>query len=150
MRLSTAAAKAGMSESTARNYRKPGRMPRELRKPHDWRTRADPFTEVWPEIEAFLERGAGLQAKTVFEELQRRYPDRFPLGQLRTLKRRFRDWRALHGPKKEIFFPQIHSPGEQGQSDFTSMNAPGGKLWEENWTPIFSPDPFSRGNMGVQ
>lgn len=125
MPLSTAAAKAGMSEPTARKYRKLGRMPRELRKPHDWRNRPDPFTEVWPEIEAFLERDAGLQAKTVFEELQRRYPDRFPWGQLRTLQRRFRDWRALHGPEKEIFFPQIHSPGEQGQSDFTSMNALG-------------------------
>jgi hypothetical protein len=125
MPLSTAAAKAGMSEPTARKYRKLGRMPRELRKPHDWRNRPDPFTEVWPEIEAFLDRDAGLQAKTVFEELQRRYPDRFPWGQLRTLQRRFRDWRALHGPEKEIFFPQIHSPGEQGQSDFTSMNALG-------------------------
>ena len=125
MPLSTAAAKAGMSEPTARKYRKLGRMPRELRKPHDWRTRPDPFAEVWPEIEAFLERDAGLQAKTVFEELQRRYPDRFPWGQMRTLQRRFRDWRALHGPEKEIFFPQVHSPGEQGQSDFTSMNALG-------------------------
>jgi hypothetical protein len=125
MPLSTAAAKAGMSEPTARKYRKFCRMPRELKKTHDWRTRPDPFTEIWPEIEAFLERDAGLQAKTVFEELQRRYPDRFPWGQLRTLQRRFRDWRALRGPEREIFFPQIHSPGEQGQSDFTSMNALG-------------------------
>jgi hypothetical protein len=125
MPLSTAAAKAGMSEPTARKFRKLGRMPRELRKPHDWRTRPDPFTEVWPEIEGFLERDAGLQAKTVFEELQRRYPARFCWGQLRTLQRRFRDWRALQGPEKEIFFPQIHAPGEQGQSDFTSMNALG-------------------------
>jgi len=123
MPLSTAAAKAGMSEPTARKYRKVGRMPRELKKTHDWRTRPDPFTEVWLEIEGFLERDAGLQAKTVFEELQRRYPDRFPWGQLRTLQRRFRDWHALRGPEREIFFPQIHSPGEQGQSDFTSMNA---------------------------
>jgi hypothetical protein len=125
MPLSTAAAKAGMSEPTARKYRKVGRMPRELKKTHDWRTRPDPFTEVWPEIEGFLERDAGLQAKTVFEELQRSYPDRFPWGQLRTLQRRFRDWHALRGPEREIFFPQIHSPGEQGQSDFTSMNALG-------------------------
>jgi hypothetical protein len=74
------------------------------------------------EIEALLERDAGLQAKTVFEDVQRRYRDRFPVGQLRTLQRRFRDWRALHGPDKEVFFPQVYSPGEQGQSDFTSMN----------------------------
>jgi hypothetical protein len=123
--LSTAAAKAGMSEPTARKYRRVAKLPSEMKRDHDWRTRPDPFTEVWPEIQSLLERDVGLQAKTVFEELQRRYPDRFPFGQLRTLQRRFRDWRALHGPDQEVFFPQVHSPGEQGQSDFTSMNALG-------------------------
>jgi hypothetical protein len=121
--LATAAAKAGMSEPTARKYRAKANLPSQLRKEHDWRTRPDPFTEVWQEIQPFLERDAGLQAKTVFQELQRRYPDRFPQGQLRTLQRRFRDWRTLHGPDREIFFPQVHIPGEQGQSDFTNMNA---------------------------
>jgi len=121
--LSTAATKAGMSEPTARKYRRSGRMPSELKKQHTWRTRPDPFAELWPEIEALLERDVGLQAKTVFEDLQRRYPDRLPPGQLRTLQRRFRDWRALHGPDREVFFPQAHAPGEQGQSDFTSMNS---------------------------
>lgn len=121
--LSTAAAKAGMSEPTARKYRRKAKLPSELRKDHDWRTRPDPFTEVWAEVERLLKYDDGLQAKTVFEELQRQYPDRFPQGQLRTLQRRFREWRALHGPDKEIFFPQVYAPGEQGQSDFTSMNA---------------------------
>jgi hypothetical protein len=123
MPLSTAAAKAGMSEPTARKYRRFARMPSDLKRDHDWRTRPDPFTEVWPEIEALLERDAGLQAKTVFEDLRRRYPNRFPLGQIRTLQRRFRDWRAFHGPDQEVFFPQVYVPGEQGQSDFASMNA---------------------------
>ncbi len=121
--LSTAAAKAGMSEPTARKYRRAAKLPSELRKQHDWKTRPDPFIEVWSEIRMLLEQDAGLQAKTVLEELQRRHPDRFALGQLRTLQRRFRDWRALHGPDKEVFFPQAYSPGEQCQSDFTSMNA---------------------------
>lgn len=120
--LSTAAAKAGMSEPTARKYRRAAKMPSELKKEHNWRTRPDPFSEVWPEIEVLLERDAGLQAKTILEDLQRRYPDRFPRGQLRTLQRRFRDWRAFHGPDQEVFFPQVYSPGEQAQSDFTSMN----------------------------
>ena len=121
--LATAAAKTGMSEPTARKYRRKAYLPSQLIKAHDWRTRPDPFTEVWTEIEQLLERDAGLQAKTVFQELQRRYPDRFPLGQLRTLQRRFRDWRALHGPDKEVFFSQVYMPGEQCQSDFTNMNA---------------------------
>ena len=119
--LPAAAAKAGMSERTARKYRHAGKLPSQLRAAHTWRTRADPFEAVWPEIETLLEQDAGLEAKTVFEELRRRYPGRFPAGQLRTLQRRCRDWRALRGEKREVFFSQHHHPAEQSQSDFTDM-----------------------------
>ena len=97
--LMTAAAKAGMSERTARKYRRSGKLPSELRVAHTWRTRPDPFEEAWPEVEELFEQDAGLQAKTVFDELVRRYPGRFQAGQLRTLQRRFRDWRALRGAR---------------------------------------------------
>ena len=40
--LAAAAAKAGMDEKTARKYRRVGRLPSEVRLPHDWRTRPDP------------------------------------------------------------------------------------------------------------
>ena len=123
--LVTAAAKAGMSERTARKYRRSGKVASELRVAHTWRTRADPFEEVWPEVEELLERDKGLQAKTVFEELGRRYPGRFQAGQLRTLQRRFRDWRALRGEDREVYFAQAHHPGEQSQSDFTDMRSLG-------------------------
>jgi hypothetical protein len=121
--LSTAAVKAGMSEPTARKYRRAGKLPGELKASHSWRTRPDPFAEVWSEVEALLEREGGLEAKTVFEELGRRYPGRFRSGQLRTLQRRFRGWRALRGPEREVYFEQAHRPGEQCQSDFTDMGA---------------------------
>jgi hypothetical protein len=52
-----------------------------------------------------LEINPGLEAKTLFEDLQRRYPGRFADGQLRTLQRRVKAWRALEGPPKEVFFP---------------------------------------------
>ena len=123
--LMTAAAKAGMSEGTARKYRRLGRLPSEARVAHTWRTREDPFEAVWPEVEGLLEADAGLQAKTVFEELGRRYPGRFQAGQLRTLQRRFRDWRALRGAAREVYFAQRHHPGEQSQSDFTDLRALG-------------------------
>ena len=123
--LSTAAAKAGMSEPTARKYWQGGKLPSDRKARHTWRTRSDPFAEVWAEVQALLERDAGLEAKTVFGELQRRYPERFQAGQWRTLQRRFRDWRALAGPAQEGFFPQVHYPGEQCQSDFTDMRALG-------------------------
>jgi transposase len=121
--LATAAVKAGMSEPTARKYRRSGKLPSEGGVPHEWRTRADPFEAVWPEVKVLLAQDGGLQAKTVFEELQRRHPGEFEAGQLRTLQRRFRHWRALHGADKEVYFAQAHRPGEQCQSDFTAMDA---------------------------
>jgi hypothetical protein len=121
--ISIASAKSGMSQPTARKYRKAGRLPSELKKKHEWKTRPDPFQPVWPEVEGLLKRDGGLEAKTVFEELQRRYPNRFAAGQLRTLQRRFRDWRVLHGPEQEVFFTQVYQPAEQCQSDFTQMNS---------------------------
>jgi hypothetical protein len=123
--LAAAAAKAGMDEKTARKYRRLGRLPSEVKAPHIWRTRRDPFDDVWEEVRAKLHINAGLQAKTLFEDLQRRYPGRFADGQLRTLQRRVKAWRALEGPPKEVFFPQRHEPGELCQSDFTHMNSLG-------------------------
>jgi len=117
----TAAAKAGMSERTARKYVRSGATPSAGKAPHTWRTRVDPFAEVWPEIEALLRQDAGLQAKTVWAELNERHAGRFSTGQLRTLQRRFLAWRVKAGPNCEVFFPQTHVPGEQGQSDFTDM-----------------------------
>lgn len=120
--LSVAAAKAGMDEKTSRKYRDSGELPSESRNPHTWRTREDPFVEVWEDMRVALEINAGLEAKTLFVDLQRRYPGRFQDGQLRTLQRRVKTWQAIEGPAKEVFFSQIHKPGELAQSDFTSMN----------------------------
>jgi transposase len=117
----TAAAKAGMSERTARKYVRSGRAPSQVKVAHTWRTRPDPFEGVWPEIEALLHQDAGLQAKTIWMELNERYPGRFSVGQLRTLQRRLLARRARAGPDREVFFPQTHLPGEQAQSDFTDM-----------------------------
>lgn len=117
-----AAAKAGMDEKTARRYCRLGKLPSDVKKEHTWRTRTDPFEDVWPRIESQLELIPGLEAKTLFEDLQRRYPGRFADGQLRTLQRRIKVWRACCGPGKQVYFPQVHHPGELCQSDFTNMN----------------------------
>lgn len=120
--LGAAAAKAGMDEKTARKYLRLGRLPSQVKAPHTWRTRPDPFADVWEEVRGFLEVDAGLEAKTIFEELQRVYPGRFSDGQLRTLQRRVKRWRALEGPSREAFFPQVHEPGDLAEMDFTWMN----------------------------
>ena len=110
--LETAAAKAGMDAKTARKYRRLGQVPSELTPEPRWRTREDCFQEVWEEVQSLLEVNAGLETKTIFEYLQRRYAGRFADGQLRTLQRRVKVWRATEGPVKEVFFAQRHHPGE--------------------------------------
>jgi transposase len=119
--LERAALKSGMSENTARRYRDGGAM-KATRAVRTYRTRPDPFEAVWPEVEKMLEAAPGLESKTIFGLLLERPDSTFTDGQLRTLQRRIRRWRAEHGPEKEVMFPQQHRPGEYGQSDFTSMN----------------------------
>ena len=116
-----AAIKAGMDEKTARKYVKLGKLPSEVRKNHNWQTRQDPFEADWKQIKELLEANPGLEAKTIFEYLQREKPGEFHDGQLRTLQRRLKYWRATEGPAKEVFFPQVHRPGELSESDFTHM-----------------------------
>ncbi len=123
--LSAAASKAGMSENTARKYRRLGTLPSQLEEPHTWRTRKDPFGEVWSEAKEFLGLNYGLEAKSLFEHFQREWPGRFSDGQLRTFQRKVKTWRALEGPAQEVYFPQLHYPGELCESDFTCMNSLG-------------------------
>ena len=75
--LSMAAAKAGLDVKTARKYRRLRRLPSELHKPRTWRTRKDAFAEAWDELSERLNVNPGLEAKTLFEALQRKYPGRF-------------------------------------------------------------------------
>jgi len=123
--LSTAASKAGMDENSARKYLRLGKLPSQVKKPHTWLTREDPFEEVWGKTREFLELNPGLEAKTLFEYFQREYQGRYADGQLRTFQRKVKRWRALEGPAQEIYFPQEHYPGKLCESDFTYMNSLG-------------------------
>lgn len=116
-----AAAAAGMSLRTAREWDS-GPLPSATTLTRDWRTRSDPFADVWAtEIEPLLQRDTKgvLEAKFVVGSLVAKWPDRFHDGQVRTLQRRFRDWRALHGPEPEVYFPQVAIPGREAAVDFT-------------------------------
>jgi hypothetical protein len=101
--------KVGMDTKTARKHRHADRLPSEPFTPRTWQTRQDPFQEIWPELRDQLALNPRLQAKTLFEDLQRRFPGCYPDGQLRTLQRKIKAWRATEGPPKEVFFDQIHS-----------------------------------------
>ncbi len=118
--LYVAATRSGMSEKTARKYVALGGV--KSRSARAYRTRKDPFEAVWPQVEGLLETTPGLEAVTIFETLRMREDVAYGDGQLRTLQRRIRRWRASFGPEKEVMFAQEHRPGEAGQSDFTEMN----------------------------
>jgi hypothetical protein len=112
-----------MDEKTARKYRQARRLPSELSQPRTHRTRTDPFAEVWDEVREQLSLTPELQAKALFEHLQRTYPGRFQEGQLRTFQRGVKRWRATAGPAREVYFDQVHHPGDLCSSDFTHMNS---------------------------
>jgi len=60
-----------------------------------WRTRKDPFKEVWVDVLHWLQEEPDTTAKDLFKRLQEDYPGRFTDGQLRTLQRRVREWRHI-------------------------------------------------------
>jgi hypothetical protein len=118
-RVGVAAMRAGVDRKTARKYVRCGKVPSELVQPRDWRTHEDAFLEHWPELEAMLGESPALEAKTLFEVLVEKHPGRYEEGQLRTLQRRVKAWRAERGPDKEVVLAQRHRPGEAAQTDFT-------------------------------
>ena len=116
-----AGAKAGISERSARRIDKAATLPSQNPRRY-WRSRADPFVDVWDaELVPLLKSAPKLKAITLLRKLQADHPDRFGDGLLRTLQRHVRQWRALEGPPKEVFFPQVYAPGHRGLSDFTAM-----------------------------
>jgi hypothetical protein len=125
--IGAAAAAAGMCERTARRWQE-GPFPSGTKTARTWRTREDPFeglwaTEVVPRLVADTKRR--LQALTLFDWLCDRFPGRFQPGQVRTLQRRVRDWRAQHGPDLEAYFEQTAVPGREGALDFTDASGLG-------------------------
>lgn len=76
--------RAGEVRPTHRQAPKPGRW---------WRSRPDPFAEVWPVLLGWLEEKPDMEAKAMLKRLQASGYGEFPDGQLRTLQRRVRVWR---------------------------------------------------------
>jgi hypothetical protein len=119
-KLGLAAMRVGIDRKTAAKYRDGGKVPSEVKTERSWRTRDDPFEQVWSVIEEKLIDAPEFEAKTLFEWLLSQAPEgTYEPGQLRTLQRRVREWRATAGPDKEVFFAQHHKPGEAMQTDFT-------------------------------
>lgn len=134
-----AAAKAGMTAKTARKY-EVGPLPSQSKTPRTWRTRKDPFSKHWESVAEPLlkaDKDRTLQGTTVLEELVRVDPELYDDSLLRSLQRRIREWRALQGPNKEVFFPQEHPPGYEAQLDFTHATELGVTIGGEAFKHLF-------------
>lgn len=115
-----AAAKSGFSTATGYRIEQGPYLPA-VEKLLRQRRRPDPLAAVWEtEIVPMLAAAPGLRAIAILEELVRRHPELDP-GIRRTLERRIKLWRGLHGPAQDVMFRQIHPPGELGLSDFTDL-----------------------------
>jgi hypothetical protein len=81
-------------------------------KVHDWRTRTDPFQNVWTDILLWLQDDPDSIAKNLMDRLNEKYPGQFGGGSLRTLQRRLSEWRQTMARK--LVFGNGEEPGEVG------------------------------------
>jgi hypothetical protein len=115
-----AAAKAGFSTATAYRIEQDPRLPSQKKMPRG-RRRQDPLAAVWDsEVVPLLKSTPGLRPVAIFDEIRRCHPA-IGAGIRRTLERRIRSWRGLHGAEQDVIFRQEHPPGRLGLSDFTDM-----------------------------
>jgi hypothetical protein len=120
---SLAAAKTGISTRSAKRIEK-SKIDGTFDKKRG--VKKDPFEKVWlSDLVPRLEAEPTLQAITLLEDLQERFPGQYDISLLRTLQRRVKAWKGVHGPEKEIMFRQNHPPGWQGLSDFTDCKSLG-------------------------
>jgi len=119
--VSHAALKANMHPETAARYVKANAGPEDLKQergPRQYRTRSDPLKDMMPEAARYLEAAPEIEAKGLLAHLKIAKPEVAETVALRTFQRGIKVWRALHGPPKEVFFPQAHEPGRAAQYDW--------------------------------
>jgi hypothetical protein len=104
------APKANSPEPLSRYWRRSGKTTKYHSVKRSWRTRHDPYELVWDKVERELEQNPNLCVKDYFQTLQREYPGQFKQGQLRTLQRRVKEWRAKRAtPYAMVIHPMINS-----------------------------------------
>ena len=119
-----AAAKASISAATAYRIEKDVRLPSQRKVPRQ-RRRPDPLADIFDtEIVPLLKAAPAIRPIAIFEEMLRRHPE-LGAGIRRTIERRVRSWRAVHGEEQDVIFRQAHEPGRLGLSDFTDMGGAG-------------------------
>ena len=107
-RRCVAAAKAGMDEKTARRYRDLGHFPARCLGT-DLADPGRPLRRGLARTRGVAGAQPGPGGQDPLRDLQRRYPGRFPDGQLRTLQRRVKMWRALKAPRRRSSSAEVRS-----------------------------------------
>ena len=79
---------------TGTRQRRKYRRSEKFRGPRTYRTRKDPFETVWEEVCQWLIVQPERTGRSVFDELQQRYPGQYADTQIRTLQRHIQVWRA--------------------------------------------------------
>lgn len=114
-----AVAKTGISIRSGRRIEQSPTTPRP-KADRNGRTREDPLEAVWDtELVPLLNAEPELTGITLLEYLEEHYPSFYDQRVLRTLQRRVKQWKALHGPDKNVIFRQQAEAGRQAFSDFT-------------------------------
>lgn len=107
---------AGISKRSGHDIEHGKRM---IKKERTHRTRPDEFAEVFDKVIVPLLKKGVKGAPFLLKHLQKLYPGQFLASKLRTLRRRIREWKILHGVSKEVIFLQEHEPGRLAVCDFT-------------------------------
>lgn len=119
----TAAAKAGISERSARRIDQQDHQP--AKNSRQWRTRTDPLSLVWDDVVLPLLTSCDeISPVGVFDHLCEFHSDKFNASARRTLERRILKWRQLYGESQAVIFIQEHPPGALGICDFTHADFP--------------------------
>ena len=118
-----------MGEKTIRKYRDAEQLPSQIKRPErSYRTRVDPLSEYWDEIESLLQSDPKLKPYAILDWLKQKYNLSEDEPQVtdsirRTLERRIGRWKLAHGVEQEVKFPQVHHPADVLAFDFVVMNS---------------------------
>lgn len=121
--IEKAATIAGMHRNTASKMLKNGKVPKNKRKKQVASIKSQIIEEKhWHELASILKVSPELEATAGMDYLLNKYPDHYTGKEIRSLQRKFRDWRIEFGADQEVMFSQIYHPGERSQSDFIHMD----------------------------
>ena len=107
---------ATVAAQTGRTYPRRYRRTKKPRAPRTWRTREDPFADIWSELRLQLELNPAQTAKDLLQDLQKRRPGQFKDGHLRTLQRRVREWRLQQLYWEDILHRESLQPASDSEA----------------------------------